>query len=675
MRQPSHPEDTPAISSSADRLSGPGRLVAAAVAAHRAGRLDEAEPLYRQALTLDPRHAEALHYFGVLHHQRGSHAAAAALLEHALVIDPTDAACWSNRGLVAAALGNHHEATRFYRNALQLQPDFADAHNNLGVALQAQNAFDEAIQAYHDALALDPSLADAYLNLGSVLARLERHDEALACYERALALAPFSADAYFNAGNAQMAKGDSAAAIACFRRAAELRPAFANAHINLGSAMCRLGHYADAEQQYRQAVALKPNAANLVCLGASLGAQGRLDEEEVFYRGALELDPDYAHAHTSLGVLARNLGAWDDAERHLRRAIALMPDNFPARAHLGMVLLAAGRYEEAWPYFDDRQVHLTHADSRHNSIRPQLPLPQWKGEPPDTAKRDNATAPRSARLLVIHEQGLGDSLQFARYLPLALTRFAQVGYICPRPLRRLYEESFCSRWPGLVLLDPLRPELDNWDWYCPLMSLPMAFGTRLDNIPAPATYLHADSARAAAWQARLAQLPNPGLPRVGVVWAGGHSGMAEDKVRSMTSAQMAPLLALSHIRWISLQKTDDVSKRADTASQARLTDWTDEIADFADTAALIENLDLVISVDTSTAHLAAAMGKPVWLLNRFAGCWRWLRDRNDSPWYPTIRIFSQAQRGNWDEVLVRVAAALQHEFPREFVHDGGRHAR
>jgi hypothetical protein len=207
------------------------------------------------------------------------------------------------------------------------------------------------------------------------------------------------------------------------------------------------------------------------------------------------------------------------------------------------------------------------------------------------------------------------------------------------------------------------------------MSLPMAFGTRLDNIPAPATYLHADSARAAAWQARLAQLPNPGLPRVAVVWAGGHSGMAEDKVRSMTSAQMAPLLALSHVRWISLQKTDDVSKRADTASQARLTDWTDEIADFADTAALIENLDLVISVDTSTAHLAAAMGKPVWLLNRFAGCWRWLRDRNDSPWYPTIRIFSQAQRGNWDEVLVRVAAALQHEFPREFVHDGGRHAR
>lgn len=665
MRQPSHPEDTAATPPSAHRLSPPGVLVAAALAAHRAGRLDEAEPLYREALALDPRHAEALHYFGVLHHQRGSHGVAAELLSHALKIDPADAACWSNRGLVAAALGNHDEATLCYRNALQLQPDFANAHNNLGATLQARKAFYDAIQAYRDALALDASLVDAHLNLGTVLARLERHDEALACYERALALDPFSADAHFNAGNALTTKGDNAAAIACFHRAAELRPGFADAHTNLGSAMCKLAHYADAEQQYRHAVALKPNASNLVCLGASLGAQGRLNEEEVFYRAALELDPDYAEAHMSLGFLARSLGAWDDAERHLRNVIALVPDNLPARDLLGRVLLAAGRYEEAWPYFDGRRVHFIHPDERPNSIRPQLPLPQWKGENPNTARRGNATALRGARLLVMPEQGLGDSLQFARYLPLALAHFSQVGYICRPPLRRLYEDSYCSRWPGLVLLDLALPELDEWDWYCPLMSLPMAFGTRLDDIPATVPYLYADPRRAAAWQARLAALPNPGLRRVGVVWAGGHSERIEDKVRSMTSAQLAPLLALSHVRWISLQKTDDASKRADAVSQARLTDWTDEITDFADTAALIENLDLVISVDTSTAHLAAAMGKPVWLLNRFAGCWRWLRDRDDSPWYPTIRLFTQSQRGNWDDVLARVTAALHYEFLRD----------
>jgi hypothetical protein len=265
-------------------------------------------------------------------------------------------------------------------------------------------------------------------------------------------------------------------------------------------------------------------------------------------------------------------------------------------------------------------------------------------------------------LLVISEQGYGDSLQFVRYLPLALQRFSRVGYMGPRPLRRLYEQSLCSRYPGLVLLDPGHVDLRDWDWSCLLMSLPMAFGTRLDNIPASIPYLHAHARRAARWRARLTALPAPHLPRVGVVWAGGHSGLPVDRDRSLTSEQMMPLLALTHVRWISLQKTGDRAKRADAATKTRLIDWMDDVTDFADTAALIENLDLVISVDTSVAHLAAAMGKPVWLLNRFSGCWRWLRGRDDSPWYPTVRLFTQSRRGNWDEVLARVAVALQQRF-------------
>jgi hypothetical protein len=212
------------------------------------------------------------------------------------------------------------------------------------------------------------------------------------------------------------------------------------------------------------------------------------------------------------------------------------------------------------------------------------------------------------------------------------------------------------------MLDDGASSVDEWDWYCPMMSLPMAFGTRLDNIPAAIPYLHADAERAAVWRATLTALANPTLPRVGVVWAGGHTGLMEDKVRSLTPAQIAPLLTLSEVHWISLQKTDDPEKRADAFGQRTLIDWMDEVTDFADTAALIENLDLVIAVDTSVAHLAAAMGKPVWLLNRFAGCWRWLHDQDDSPWYPTVRLFNQQQRGNWDEVLTRVATALQQRF-------------
>jgi hypothetical protein len=193
----------------------------------------------------------------------------------------------------------------------------------------------------------------------------------------------------------------------------------------------------------------------------------------------------------------------------------------------------------------------------------------------------------------------------------------------------------------------------------------MAFATQVATIPAALPYLHADARLAAAWRARLEALPAPQLPRVGVVWAGGHSGIAVDRLRSLAAVQIAPLLAMPHVRWISLQKTDDPAKLPDAAARAHLIDWTDEIADFADTAALIDNLDLVISVDTSVAHLAAAMGKPVWLLNRFAGCWRWLYGRDDSPWYPGLRLFTQTRRADWHDVLARVAAALTQTFPRQ----------
>jgi hypothetical protein len=294
--------------------------------------------------------------------------------------------------------------------------------------------------------------------------------------------------------------------------------------------------------------------------------------------------------------------------------------------------------------------------------RPQLPLPQWKGESLSATVRTDKMHGKGTRLLVIPEQGYGDSLQFVRYLPLALQHFSQVGYICPRPLRRLFQESLGSRLPGLILLNAAPSDWNSWNWYCPLLSLPMASGTRLDNIPAAIPCLYACPERAAWWNERFSALPAPNLPRVGVVWAGGQSGLKVDDERSLMSKQLAPLLALPYVRWISLQKPDDPAKRADSASKARLTDWTDELSDFADTAALIENLDLVISVDTSVAHLAAAMGKPVWMLNRFSGCWRWLRDRDDSPWYPGLRLFTQSQRGNWDDVLARVAVELQQTF-------------
>lgn len=486
-------------------------------------------------------------------------------------------------------------------------------------------------------------------------------DTAQRLFDRILARDPSHVGALYSRGVLAHQSNQFDLAQSLIERAIEARP-----HPVFYDTLCivqiKLGAFVDAMQTAQRGLALEPDSTTLHYFRAlALQVQGRTEDAAIGYRRLLQLEPDHALAHANIGTVAKNLGALDDAERHLRRAIALAPDNLGARANLGTVLLAAARYEEAWPYFETRWANMVDGHGRPTSERPQIPLPQWHGENPNATRRVHGMPTRGPRLIVFHEQGFGDSLQFVRYLPLALDHFSQVGYVCPQPLKRLYEQSFALRWPGVVLLDNVEPNFDEWDWHCPLMSLPMAFGTRLDTIPA-FTYLYADAGRAAWWHARLAALPNPDLPRVGVVWAGGHSGFTEDKVRSMTSAQMAPLLAMPHIRWISLQKTDDPAKRPDAATEAGLASWMDEVDDFADTAALIENLDLVISVDTSVGHLAAAMGKPVWLLNRFAGCWRWLRDREDSPWYSSMRIFTQPQQGDWDDVLEQVAAALQQTF-------------
>lgn len=484
-----------------------------------------------------------------------------------------------------------------------------------------------------------------------------QHETARELLDRILEHDPAHAGALHEHGLVALAINQIEPAQRWVERALEARP-HAAYYTTLSVVRIRLRAYAGALQSAGDGLALDPHSLQLhYIVAVTLQILGRADDAAAAYRRLLELKPDHPHALAGLGVVVKDLGLLDEAERHLRRAIELAPSFPGARASLSQVLLAAGRYEEGWTYFEDRWANFVGADGQPVSARPMPPQPQWKGERMSIANGADGTPERGARLLVIAEQGHGDSLQFVRYLPLALEHFARVGFICPPSLRRLFEESF-AHLPDIVMLDDGWFDISEWDWHCPLMSLPMAFGTRLGNIPS-GIYLHAGASRSSAWRTRLEALPEPGLPRVGVVWAGGHSGLTEDRARSVRPAQIAPLLALPGVRWVSLQKTDDPAKRADAASIAHLIDWMDDVNDFADTAVLIDNLDLVISVDTSVAHLAAAMGKPVWLLNRFAGCWRWLRNRDDSPWYPSVRLFTQTQRGDWDSVLERVATALR----------------
>ncbi|WP_334010167.1 tetratricopeptide repeat-containing glycosyltransferase family protein [Burkholderia cepacia] len=367
-------------------------------------------------------------------------------------------------------------------------------------------------------------------------------------------------------------------------------------------------------------------------------------------RRTIERNPARSDAYSYMGVCLSLLGETDLAISAYRRAIELDPKNLVACGNLGYALLRAGEYREAWPYFEHRWVTMLAGDSYPGAKYPALPIRRWQGQ---------GLPPGENRLLVLAEQGLGDTLHFCRYLEMALRQFTAVGLLCPKPLRRLLTDSLCSRWPNLTLLDDKSFDPLQWDWYCPLLSLPMAFGTQVDNIPADLPYLYANRRRSRKWSSKVAKLQPRTLPRIGVVWAGGHSGTPDDRRRSIDLDTMASLLAWPHAHWISLQKADDISKELSHEKYPHVVDWMHEVRDFADTAALIDALDLVISVDTAVAHLAAAMGKRVWLLNRYAGCWRWLRNRDDSPWYPGMRLFTQTARGNWTDVIERVLSELE----------------
>lgn len=577
-------------------------LADTALDAHRAGRLEDAAFLYRDALAVDPDNVTALHYYGVLRHQRGEHIAAAELIDRALGVDPADSACWSNRGLVAAALGDHDYALRCYRYALQLRPHFADARNNLAVALQAKGEFEGAIHHYRQALAIDPSRADTHLNLGIALSKLERYDEALASYRAALKLDPQSAAAHFSAGNALQAKGDAPEAIARFRRALELRSDFADAHVNLGSLLGKAGDYPGAEQHYRRAVAVTPNATNLVCLGASLGAQGRHDEEEVFYRRALALEPNQPDAHHNLAWL------------HLKR----------------------GEYREGWAEYAKRW-----RASDYESIRVEG-IPEWRGEPID-----------GRRVLLVREQGFGDQLQFLRYARVLEQMGATVDACVKPPLLEL-----AQRVPGLRRAWTGTPGGD-YDFWVPVMSVPSCVGTELSTIPADVPYVFADEARTATWRERVRAVAGT-RRKIGLVWAGSPT-FGNDRYRSMPFDALAPLVALNDVAWFSLQKGPAQAQLAAASADVQPHDFTNDLHDFSDTAALIANLDLVIAVDTGVAHLTGALGKPVWIMLPANSDWRWLENRSDSPWYPTARLFRQTTLGDWRPVVASMLDALRGE--------------
>jgi Flp pilus assembly protein TadD len=507
------------------------------------------------------------------------------------------------RGLGEHRAGRLDEAFAAYRQALAIEPADAEALHLLGVALHQAGRGEEAVGHIRRAIALHSDRPHYHNNLGVTLTELGRLAEAEADLRACLRLAPGFANAHYNLGNLLDKAGRPSEAEASYREALRLAPDYPDALNNLGHVLNELGRPAEAEERLREALRLRPDSTgSLNNLGIALYDQGRLEEAEAVYRQALRLEPEFPDAHNNLAY----------------------------------ALLKAGRFAEGW------EEHEWRWRAKHMApgVRP-FSAPLWGGEPIED------------KVILLHaEQGLGDTLQFCRYAPLVR---AAVVLEVQAPLVRLL-----SKLPGVRRVIARGEDLPPFDLHAPLLSLPRAFGSGLETIPAATPYLAADAEAAGAWKARLASLP--GL-KVGLVWAGGPRTPAPelaaiDARRSIALGALAPLAEIPGVSFVSLQKGEPAAQAAHPPAGMALADFTDELSDFADTAALIDALDLVISVDTSVAHLTGALGRPVWLLNRFDACWRWLKKGDDSAWYPSLRQFRQTGPGDWPGVVAAARDAL-----------------
>ncbi len=539
--------------------------------------------------------------------------------------------------------GAFTEAEELYREILELKPRHFDAMQLLGALALQGGRLQEGIELLRKAIAVNAKQAPTHSNLAYALNQLQRFDEALASADRALALQPKFPDALNNRGNAQAGLNVPLEALASFDRAISLSPDFAQAWNNRACVLRDLGRPADALASCDHALALQPNYPDAWSnRGNALSDLNQPQEAERSYRRALELAPRFTDAWNNLGLTQIDLNEHVQALRSYEHALTVNPAAAETHWNESLCLLQMGRFEAGWQKYEWRWER-----NRIKAGKRVFAQPLWLGDFSIEGKT----------ILLHAEQGLGDTLQFCRYAALVSKLGAKVVLEVPPELMRLM-----STLDGVDRLIEAGTALPSFDCHCPLLSLPLAFRTDLASIPSTTPYLYADAAAAQHWRDRIDAEPD-GRLKVGLVWAGGNRPhVAElrknDARRSITFERLAPLLEVPNVRFFSLQKGPAAQQLAHGVSTQNVVDYAEELDDFADTAALVANLDLVISVDTSTAHLAGALDKPVWILNRFDTCWRWMLERTDTPWYPRATLFRQPALGDWDSVILAARDAL-----------------
>jgi tetratricopeptide (TPR) repeat protein len=607
-----------------------------AMAAHGAGRLDEAEFCCRLVLAANKKQFDALHLLGLIQFQRGRFDEAHRLISQAIKINSQSAKARSNLALVLQHLGRPEQALASLDKALSIERDNLLALNNRGHILWQLKRPEEALESLDRALAIKPDYADALCNRGNALADLRRLDEALLSYDQALAINPQDAPTFNNRGNVLWALERREEAIQSYDKALALSPYDLSVLKDRGIALLALKRGEDALACFDRALAIKPGDPYLVFKrGSALISLNRYEEALDCFDQAFAVAPGDADALDDRGNVLAALQRHAEALASYDQALAISPDSAKAHWNRALTLLRVGDFDEGWKEYEWRW-------KVNASWVPSHDFPQhllWLGDKPIKGKT-----------IVLHaEQGFGDTIQFVRFLPLVAALGANVVLEVQPALKILLSDV-----EGADKVIGKGEELPPFDFHCPLLTLPLALKIQVETIPAITPYLSAPEERMALWASRL---PKSDGPRIGVGWA-GNPDFANDRMRSIGLAPLTPLFSLPGFQFVSIQKDLRAGDQEILRNHPHVIHLGDKLTDFSDTAAVMSLLDLIISSDTAPVHLAGALRRPVWILLDQLSDWRWMLNREDSPWYPTARLFRQPKLDDWASVVERVTAEL-----------------
>ncbi len=601
-------------------------------------KLNEAVLSYQKAIQIKPDLIEAYFNMGNAFYRMEKYDSAIFSYESALKIKPGFSNALNNLGLAYHAQNNSGKAISCFNQALHIDPDNADVHNNLGNSLHDEGKAKDAIRSYLKTVELNPDHFYALYNLGNSYQELGNFEQAIYYYNKSISKNPENINAYINLGKAYHVQGDIDRAIQTYEEAATLKPDTADLYFFMGNALLDQFRIDEAITCYKKAISLDPDhSETYINLGNGFHSQDNFDEAIACYKKAIKINPDFAEAHNNLGKVFADRLSLDKAILHYQNALKLKSDYAEAHFNYSTALLLSEDLKQGFKEFEWR-----FKKSGRNTIYPhELKNPRWDGSPF-----------RGKRILVHSEQGLGDTIQFIRYLPLVKAKGGTVIFEVRESLYTLLEA-----FPGVDQIETFsftKKCIVPHDFHIPLMSLPKLFGTTLKTIPAKNPYIHAAPCKTNKWKVRIGETGY----KVGIVWTGSPTFEASH-LKACSLKHFARLAEIQEVQLLGLQKGDAATKYCRIPETARIDNLGPELKDFSDTAAVIENLDLVISIDTSVAHLAGAMGKPVWTLLPFSPDWRWMLGRDDSPWYPSMRLFRQPEPGDWDSVFLQVETELK----------------